>query len=85
MKTKVNIRLNTSENLGRFINVCSKEIYRDVDINAIHGRFIVDAKSVLGVMSLGVDKDVLVEIVTDNVMLAAMFMEDMKDFEVMND
>lgn len=42
------------------------ESYREFDIDCICGRYVIDLKSIMGVLSLGLPKVVDVKIHTDN-------------------
>ena len=42
------------------------ESYKDFDIDCICGRYVIDLKSIMGVLSLGLTKVVDVKILTDN-------------------
>ena len=42
------------------------ESYKDYDIDCICGRYVIDLKSIMGVLSLGLPKVVDVKIRTDN-------------------
>lgn len=42
------------------------ESYKDFDIDCICGRYVIDLKSIMGVLSLGLPKVVDVKIRTDN-------------------
>lgn len=44
------LNINTQEEAIHFVDICNK--YRDSDIDLIFQRFIVDAKSILGVMAI---------------------------------
>lgn len=79
-ENRIKIRLTDVECLGKFINKCSK--YEDNDINVYSGRFVLDGKSIIGVMSAGIEKTMEVEILTDSISLRDKFAEDMKEFEV---
>ena len=61
MKT-VRIKLPLAENVKAFVNVVSKYPY-DMDLRA--GRYVVDAKSILGILSLDLAKPIAMEIYAD--------------------
>jgi phosphotransferase system HPr-like phosphotransfer protein len=48
MKT-INIRLSTIADVRDFVNIVSKS---DIDIDLASGRYLVDAKSIMGIFSL---------------------------------
>lgn len=57
------INLRMAENVKEFVSIVSKY---DFDIDLRSGRFIVDAKSILGIFSLDLSKPVIVEIHSNN-------------------
>ena len=54
MKT-AEIRLSTIEDVRNFVNTVSKY---DIDIDLSSGRYIVDAKSIMGIFSLDLSKPI---------------------------
>ena len=62
MKT-VSVKLPLAENVKAFVNVISKYPY-DMDLRA--GRYVVDAKSILGILSLDLAKPITMEIYCDD-------------------
>ena len=60
--TKVNVRLNSIEKVRDFVNIVTKF---DYDFDLVHGRFVIDAKSIMGIYSLDLSKDVDLVIHTD--------------------
>lgn len=75
MKT-ISIKLPLAENVKAFVNVVNKYPY-DMDLRA--GRYVVDAKSILGILSLDLAKPITMEIYADE---CADLMEDIKPFLV---
>ncbi len=73
MKT-VNIQMPIAENVKAFVNVVNKYPY-DIDLRA--GRYVVDAKSILGIMSLDLSKPITMEIYADE---CADLLADVKPF-----
>lgn len=55
----VKISLKMAESVKNFVNIVSKYPY-DIDLHS--GRFIIDAKSVLGIFSLDLSKPIVLEI-----------------------
>lgn len=49
INTKVKILINTIDKVKNFANICSKQVF---DIDLVSGRYIVDAKSIMGIFSL---------------------------------
>ena len=62
MKT-LNILLKSINDVKDFVNIVSKYSY-DVDLTS--GRYVVDAKSIMGIFSLDLSKPIKVEIHTDD-------------------
>ena len=52
---RVKVKINTKDELNKFIDVCCKYHF---DIDACYGRYIVDAKSLLGMLSIGLEKKI---------------------------
>ncbi len=59
----VTINLKMAENVKQFVNIVEKYAF-DIDLRS--GRFVVDAKSILGIFSLDLSKPVVLEAHTDN-------------------
>lgn len=55
----VSLLLNTTESVKKFVNIISAYDY-DADVRS--GRYVVDAKSILGLFSLDLNKPVVLEI-----------------------
>ena len=72
---KFNIVLDSIDKVKRFVNIVTTCNY---DVDLISGRYIVDAKSIMGIFSLDLSKPVRVEAHTDD----ASIKEDMKSFTV---
>jgi len=62
MKT-VTIKLQMAENVKKFVNIVSKYPY-EIDLRS--GRHVVDAKSILGIFSLDLNKPITMEIYSDD-------------------
>jgi len=74
MKT-MNILLKSINDVKDFVNIVSKYSY-DVDLTS--GRYVVDAKSIMGIFSLDLSKPIKVDIHTDD---CPEFLEALKPFE----
>lgn len=72
--TTVNIRLTTLEDVRRFVNTVTKY---DIEIDLCSGRYVVDAKSIMGIFSLDLLSPIKLTAHTDDT--AALF-ADLKDF-----
>ena len=61
MKT-VQISLNSSDKVKSFVNTISQY---DYDFDLISGRYVIDAKSIMGIFSLDLSKPIDLTIYTD--------------------
>ena len=75
-RTKVN--LNNIESAKKFVEICN---YYQSEINVYSGRYIIDGKSILGILSLNLLNPVEVEIVSKSEVEADSFINMMKQFE----
>ena len=75
MKT-FNILLKSINDVKDFVNIVNKY---DFDIDLTSGRYIVDAKSIMGIFSLDLSKPIKVEVHSDN---ADDFINEIKAFIV---
>ncbi len=62
MKT-FNIMLDSINSVKNFVNIVSKY---DYEIDLTSGRYVVDAKSIMGIFSLDLSKPIAVDIHSDN-------------------
>ncbi len=58
----VKVSLSMAEHVKKFVSVVSKYPY-DIDLRS--GRFVIDAKSLLGIFSLDLSKPIVLEIYID--------------------
>lgn len=58
----LNISLKSINDVKDFVNIANKY---DFDIDLVSGRYIVDAKSIMGIFSLDLSKPIKVEAHTD--------------------
>jgi phosphotransferase system HPr-like phosphotransfer protein len=75
MKT-FNILLKSINDVKDFVNISNKYNF---DIDLTSGRYIVDAKSIMGIFSLDLSKAIKVEVRSDN---SNAFYNEVKGFEV---
>ena len=54
----------------------------DYDIDAVIGRYVIDAKSLLGLLSLGIPKEIFIVIHTNNKDVISKFEEDISKWKV---
>jgi len=59
----VQIKLDMAENVKKFVNVTSKY---DYEMTLKGGKYVVDAKSILGIFSLDLGEPIVLEIMSDN-------------------
>lgn len=62
MKT-FNLLLSSINDVKDFVNIVSKY---DFDVDLTSGRYVVDAKSIMGIFSLDLSKPIKVEVREDN-------------------
>lgn len=72
----VKILLSMAESVKKFVAVVSKYPY-DIDLRS--GRFVIDAKSLLGIFSLDLSKPIVLEAHSDN---CKDLLADLKDYIV---
>ena len=75
MKT-FNLSLNCINDVKEFVNVVTKY---DFDIDLTSGRYVVDAKSIMGIFSLDLSKPIKAEVHSDD---CDAFIADVKKFIV---
>lgn len=69
-----NIMLHSINDVKSFVNSVNKY---DFDVDLTSGRYVVDAKSIMGIFSLDLSKPIKVEVYTDD---PGTFMDEMKPF-----
>ncbi len=60
--TKLKVSLNSIDNVKSFVNTISQY---DYDFDLISGRYVIDAKSLMGIFSLDLSKTIDLVIQTD--------------------
>ena len=55
MKT-IKVKIENSSAANAIVNIMNG--FRDCDVDCVHGRYIIDAKSILGVLSMGLPCEV---------------------------
>lgn len=73
MKT-FNIMLNSINDVKNFVNTVNRF---DFDVDLTSGRYVVDAKSIMGIFSLDLSKSIKVDVYSDD---AGEFINEIKDF-----
>lgn len=74
--TIVKIRIDTIADVKKF---CSLVMGCESDVDIVSGRYAIDAKSIMGIFSLDLSKDLELRIHSDN---CGDFLDDIKDFIV---
>ena len=69
-----NIMLHSINDVKTFVNAVNKY---DFDVDLTSGRYVVDAKSIMGIFSLDLSKPIKVEVYSEEV---GEFMNEMKPF-----
>lgn len=75
MKT-FNIMLKSINDVKNFVNIVNKY---DFDVDLVSGRYVVDAKSIMGIFSLDLSKPIKIEIQDES---ATAFCEEIKPFVI---
>lgn len=76
------VKLGTVDGVKRFNNIVTK---REENIDLVSGRFVIDAKSIMGIFSLDLSKVVEVAIHTDSDEVFQNFLSDIDSFLVKED
>ena len=63
MMTQSKIKLNATEDVQEFVNAATK---CDFDIDIYYNRFLIDAKSILGILSMDLTRDLTVHCYGDS-------------------
>lgn len=77
MNTELVLNLNTLDRVKKFTNVVNGF---NSDVDVIRDRYIIDAKSVIGIYTIDLTKPVTVRIVSDDKAEIARFNEQMEEF-----
>lgn len=72
---EIKILLSSINDVKKFVNMVSKY---DFDVDLISDRYVVDAKSIMGIFSLDLSKAIKVEIHSDD---CDTFLNELKEFE----
>ena len=71
-----NLMLTSSNDVKDFVNIVSKY---DFDVDLTSGRYVVDAKSIMGVFSLNLSKPITAQVHSDD---CAKLLEEVERFTV---
>lgn len=77
MNTELTLNLNDFEKAKRFTNEANKF---NSDIDILRGRYVIDAKSTLGIYTIDLSKPVTIKIISDDRAEIARFNEHMEQF-----
>ena len=75
------IKLNTLDDANRLAQICGTF---EEDIDAIVGRYVIDAKSYLGILSVGFSNNIEIVFHSNNIKLIERFYDKLKEW-VVND
>ena len=73
---KIKVLLGSINDVKKFVNVVSKY---DFDVDLTSERYVVDAKSIMGIFSLDLSKPITLDIHSEN---CDNFIAEIKEFEV---
>lgn len=74
--TTAKIRINTIEDVKKFVSVVTGV---DFDVDIVSGRYAIDAKSIMGIFSLDLSKELELRIHSEN---CGEFLDDIKDYVI---
>ena len=74
--TTAKVRINTIEDVKNFVSVVTGV---DFDVDIVSGRYAIDAKSIMGIFSLDLSKDLELRIHSDN---CGEFLDEIKNYVV---
>lgn len=75
----LNFNIDSCESASKLIRLCEK-YHKEMDIDVIYGRYIIDGCSMLGVHSL-IGHTVTIEPQSDNINLLEQFEADLEDIK----
>ena len=78
MKT-VNIRLSSIQDVRNFVDVVTKH---NVEVDLSSGRYVVDAKSIMGIFSLDLLNPIALSVQTEDAVAEEALLADVKPFIV---
>ena len=74
--TTVKININTINDVKEFVSLVSR---CDYDVDIVSGRYAIDAKSIMGIFSLDLSKELTLNIHSDD---CAEFLDEIKNYIV---
>lgn len=78
MQNEFQVQLNTIDRVKRFVKICDS-FEEDIDLSS--GRYIIDAKSIMGIFSFDLTKPLNIRIHSQNIEIIKRFNEEMSDFK----
>ena len=72
------VTINTIEKVNRFVKIANEF---DCDIDVISGRYVLNAKSILGILSLNLLEPIKVVVHSNNKEIIEKFNESMEEFK----
>ena len=76
------IKLNTIESAKEFCDIVSDSPYRNIDIDLTCGLYVIDAKSILGILSMDLTKILTVVFHDDNDERCKEFFDKIKKWKI---
>ena len=71
--TELKIKLDNLDNVNAFVDIAQR---RDYDVDLMQGRYLVNAKSIMGVFSLDLTKPLILKFQNDD----AEFLKEIEDY-----
>lgn len=78
MQNEFRVQLNTIDRVKRFVKVCDS-YEEDIDLSS--GRYIIDAKSIMGIFSFDLTKPLNIRIHSNNIDVVRRFNEEMSEYK----
>lgn len=76
----VKVKLGTMDNAVLFMKICNKYHNVNIDYSVIGSRYVVDAKSIIGILSTSVEKEAEVIIHTNSEHIIEKFLHDIEQW-----
>lgn len=77
MQNEFRVQLNTIDRVKRFVKICDN-YEEDIDLGS--GRYIIDAKSIMGIFSFDLTKPLNIRIHSNNDDVVRRFNEEMSEY-----
>lgn len=77
---EITVKLSTPEDAKLFSQYCNK--YKNYDCDYICGRYYIDACSLMGIMSVGLDRECIVKFHCDDPEICETFLSDIEHWVV---